>query len=90
MHCVWTGRLLLFGGYDLDHLIPVATLPINELWNLVPSYSDFNQHVKRARQPGENWRSDLPRRLGAIYHLYGTNLALKDALQRSSRLRFAA
>lgn len=90
IHCVWTGRPLVLGGYDVDHLIPVATLPINDLWNLVPSDPGFNQHVKRARMPSEDWRSDLPQRLGATYHLYGANLELKDALQRGSRLRFTA
>lgn len=90
IHCVWTGRPLVLGDYDVDHLIPVVTLPINELWNLVPSDPGFNQHVKRARLPSEDWRSDLPRRLEATYHLYGTSLELKDALQHGSRLRFAA
>ncbi|MGY2895514.1 HNH endonuclease domain-containing protein, partial [Deinococcus sp. UYEF24] len=90
VYCVWTGRSLMLGDYDVDHLIPVATLPINELWNLVPSDPGFNQHVKRARLPSEDWRSDLPQRLEATYHAYGASLELEDALQRGSHLRFAA
>ena len=90
MHCIWTGRPLALGGYDIDHLIPVATLPINELWNLVPSDPDFNQHVKRARLPGEDWRSDLPQRLEATYRFFGTSSELQPVLQRGARLRFAA
>ena len=90
MQCIWTGRPLALGGYDIDHLIPVATLPINELWNLVPSDPDFNQHVKRARLPGEDWRSDLPQRLEATYRLFGTSSKLQPVLQRGAQLRFAA
>lgn len=90
MPCIWTGRPLALGDYDIDHLIPVATLPINELWNLLPSDPGFNQHVKRARLPGEDWRSGLPLRLEATYRIYGGSSGLQDALQHGSRLRFTA
>jgi hypothetical protein len=90
MHCLWTGRPLFLGGYDVDHLIPVATTPINEQWNLVPSDPGFNQHVKRAQMPGDEWRSDLPRRLEATYRLYGTSAELESVLRQGSYLRFAA
>ncbi|RJF75543.1 HNH endonuclease [Deinococcus cavernae] len=35
--CPWTGQTLTPQRFDLDHLIPVSALPINELWNLLPS-----------------------------------------------------
>ncbi len=88
MRCVWTGQPLMQGRYDLDHLIPVSTVPINELWNLVPSDPTFNQHVKRARMPSEDWRPELPRRLEETYQLYGRSAALQDALRQGSSLRF--
>jgi hypothetical protein len=36
--CTWTGRQLdQPGGYDLDHLVPLAIYPMNDPWNLVPA-----------------------------------------------------
>lgn len=50
-HCPWTGGLLTPERFDLDHLVPVSTFPINELWNLLPSDPAHNSHVKRNRIP---------------------------------------
>lgn len=90
LHCVWTGKALQLGNYDVDHIIPVATYPINELWNLVPSDSAFNQHVKRALMPAEEWRGILPQRLIESYSFYERNPNLSNALRQSSRLRFTS
>ncbi|MBZ9715732.1 HNH endonuclease [Deinococcus multiflagellatus] len=87
--CFWTKRQLRLGAYDVDHIIPVATYPINELWNLVPSESRFNQHIKRALMPAEEWRSTLPQRLVEIYSFYQRSPALGEALRQGANLRFA-
>ncbi len=88
MRCFWTGKPLGLGGYDVDHIIPISTYPINELWNLVPAEPTFNQHVKRARMPADEWRTLLPARLTETYGFYERRPNRSDALHRSSRLRF--
>lgn len=88
VRCFWTGRPLGLGGYEVDHIIPVSAYPINELWNLVPAEPFFNRHVKRALMPADEWRGVLPERLTATYSLYGHSAGLRDALRRSSSLRF--
>jgi hypothetical protein len=49
--CPWTYKKLSAEAYAVDHIIPIAVFPFNDLWNLVPSDSYFNSHVKRARIP---------------------------------------
>lgn len=90
LYCFWTKRPLNLGGYDVDHIIPVATYPINELWNLVPAEPTFNQHVKRALMPADEWRSILPQRLMETYSFYERSPELGDALRRGARLRFTS
>jgi len=90
LYCLWTKKPLYLGGYDVDHIIPIATYPINELWNLVPSEPTFNQHVKRALMPADEWRDVLPQRLIEIYGFYERSPNLTDALRQSSRLRFTS
>lgn len=88
LQCLWTRKPLRLGGYDVDHIIPVATYPINELWNLVPTEPAFNQHVKRALMPADEWRAVLPIHLRETYGFYERSPSLSDALRRNSRLRF--
>lgn len=88
LSCFWTDKPLRMGFYDIDHIIPISTYPINELWNLVPAEPSFNQHIKRALMPDEEWRETLPQRLTKTYQFYKKNPRLEEALQRSSRLRF--
>jgi transposase len=40
--CPWTGKHLTPRKYAVDHIVPVAVYPTNELWNLVPSDHYFN------------------------------------------------
>jgi HNH endonuclease len=47
--CPWTGKQLTPRKYAMDHIVPIAVYPTNELWNLVPSDHYFNLHTKRAR-----------------------------------------
>ncbi|WP_438863289.1 methyltransferase domain-containing protein [Neptunicella sp.] len=43
VHCVWSGkRLKTAGQYAVDHAIPFARWPNNDLWNLLPSNSQIN------------------------------------------------
>lgn len=41
--CVWTGRSLAGRGIDVDHCLPWAAWPCNDLWNLLPASREANQ-----------------------------------------------
>ena len=41
-HCVWTGKKLRNGNYDIDHLLPYFVWFNNDLWNLLPCDSTVN------------------------------------------------
>lgn len=42
IYCVWSGRRLQ-DGVDVDHCLPLAAWPCQDLWNLVPSSSTVNR-----------------------------------------------
>jgi len=51
LHCVWTGRKLTGDRLDIDHCLPWAVWPCEDLWNLMPSSPAVNRHGKRDRLP---------------------------------------
>ncbi len=51
LHCVWTGRKLTADRLDIDHCLPQAAWPCEDLWNLMPSSPAVNRHGKRDRLP---------------------------------------
>lgn len=42
IHCIYTGKLLDRGDFDLDHFIPWSFVSHNQNWNLIPADSSFN------------------------------------------------
>ncbi|GGL11325.1 HNH endonuclease [Deinococcus radiotolerans] len=86
--CPWTARPLGPDAFDLDHLIPVATHPISELWNLIPSDPRHNQHVKRDRIPDAGRLTQALPILSGTYATYGSAGALSPVLQRDVTARF--
>ena len=87
--CPWTGRRLgRTADYDLDHLVPVALYPINELWNLVPADPHFNTRVKRDRLPSEARLAGAEPRLAETYARYLAAPPLARALADDVALRF--
>jgi len=86
--CPWTGKKLSSINYDLDHLLPISVYPINELWNLVPSDRQFNQHVKRDRLPGIERLSVAVPRLQNTYQHYLGSPDMAPALMQDAWLRF--
>ncbi len=40
--CVWSGRTLRNGHYDIDHVLPYSVWFNNDLWNLLPADSEVN------------------------------------------------
>jgi SAM-dependent methyltransferase len=50
--CVWTAKSLE-KKYDIDHSMPFARWPNNDLWNLLPTDSQIN-HQKSDRLPTEH------------------------------------
>lgn len=51
LYCVWTGRKLTADRLDIDHRLPWAAWPCEDLWNLMPSSPAVNQHGKRDKLP---------------------------------------
>lgn len=87
--CPWTlKRLTLPGQYDLDHLLPLAVYPVNELWNLLPVDREFNQHTKRDRVPDSERLAKAEPWLAAAYTNYQHSPALHQAVREDAKLRF--
>lgn len=89
--CPWTARRIRGRGeYALDHLVPVALYPINEIWNLVPSDPHYNSHIKRDRLPtAERLERSAPH-LTVAYANYERLDSTSRALHEDTRLRFYA
>jgi hypothetical protein len=88
--CPWTEkRIQRPEDYDLDHLIPLAIYPINELWNLVPADPAFNTTMKRDRLPTVERLVKAEASLAATYQHYLTLPTLAQALADDVSLRFA-
>ena len=51
MQCVWSAKSLK-QNYDIDHSMPFARWPNNDLWNLLPTDSKINNQ-KSDRLPTE-------------------------------------
>jgi hypothetical protein len=87
--CPWTERRITGStGYDLDHIVPIALYPINELWNLVPSDPNFNSHTKRDRLPSpQSLQRSFPHLIRA-YENYESHEALSKAIHEDAQLRF--
>ena len=88
--CPWTlKRLTQPQHYDLDHLLPLAVYPVNELWNLLPVDREFNQHTKRDRVPDAQRLTAAEPLLAAAYGTYQHSPALQKAMREDAALRFA-
>lgn len=87
--CPWSGKALRTrGDYAVDHLVPLAVYPINELWNLVPADPDFNSTTKRDRLPDAARRQQAQPHLADTYQRYLQQPALADALRHDVTTRF--
>lgn len=87
--CPWTERpISQSSAYDLDHLVPLALYPTNELWNLLPADPGFNQHAKRDRLPSSERLRRASPHLRQSYALYERSPGLGGALRDDARLRF--
>lgn len=42
IRCIYTGKLLAVGDYDLDHFIPWSFVAHDQIWNLMPADSSIN------------------------------------------------
>jgi hypothetical protein len=75
--------------YDLDHLVPLAIYPCNELWNLVPADPVFNQQVKKAKLPGSARLLQAQPVLEDTYARYAGQPLLARALAADVAARFS-
>lgn len=88
--CPWTQKTITKGTvYDLDHILPIAVYPTNELWNLVPSDPRFNSHQKRDRLPKTERLKIAQPHLEETYKQYGKSPKLTAILEEDATLRFA-
>ncbi len=86
--CPWTAKMISLQAYDIDHLMPLSVYPINELWNLIPSDSTFNCHVKRNRLPSLERLERARPHLELAYAHYNDSHALAQALAEDVSVRF--
>ena len=42
MDCIYTGRRLNVGQYDMEHFIPYQFVAHDQMWNLIPADPQFN------------------------------------------------
>ena len=61
MQCVWSAKPLK-QNYDIDHSMPFARWPNNDLWNLLPTDSNINNQ-KSDRLPTEHKLIDSKERI---------------------------
>ena len=88
--CPWTEkRIAVPGAYDLDHLVPVSIYPINELWNLVPSDSEFNSHRKRDKLPTHDRLLRAQPHLIRAYTHYEASPELASVIHQDVAVRFS-
>ena len=45
--CVWSGKNLISGAFDIDHCLPWSAWQCGDLWNLLPAASTLNRSGKR-------------------------------------------
>ena len=88
--CPWTKKALTAtSAFDIDHLLPLAVYPANEMWNLLPADRTFNQHTKRDRIPSLKRLVEAKPLVARTYTLYETAPDLKTAMREDAEVRFA-
>ena len=88
--CPWTEiPIRQSSDYDVDHLIPIAIYPTNELWNLIPSNPTFNQSIKRDRLPSTVALERARPQIIAAYRRYDDTKLLHRAFHEDVALRFS-
>lgn len=89
--CPWTSTPIRNGDrFDIDHILPIAVYPVNELWNLAPAEPAFNQHTKRDRIPSSARLAAAVPHLAATYGHYAASPSLARALADDVGRRFAS
>ena len=87
--CPWTGKKIQQGvSYNIDHIIPIAVYPTNELWNLVPVDPYFNSNRKRNKLPSPEILSRARASLVHTYQNYDSHENLSSVLQEDVSYRF--
>jgi len=91
--CVWSGKTIQPERYDIDHVLPFSLWFNNDLWNMLPSDRQINQHTKRDKIPTPKLiekRSDVIKHYWDQYsqewpHLFKSQMELSLSGQQSSK-----
>jgi SAM-dependent methyltransferase len=92
--CVWTGDRLTARNFDVDHCFPWSAWPCNDLWNLLPSRRDINQHKKGDKLPSFDALDSAGPRIvrwwRQAYWLEGQEAGWKERFQLEAHASLAA
>jgi hypothetical protein len=87
--CPWTSQPLYQTAYHVDHIIPLALYPTNELWNLVPAHPQQNI-VKNDRLPSRKRMAQASDNIRTSFALYCLSEPLNTVLRTEVSRRFSS
>jgi hypothetical protein len=88
LHCAWTGRLLTVSTLDVDHCLPWAAWPCDDLWNLLPAHRSVNRNQKREKLPSDSLLRSSQERIQSWWqaaYLKADNEALHERFKVEAR-----
>lgn len=84
IQCIYTGRAMGKGEYDLDHFVPWSFVTHNLIWNLLPADPSINSSKSNALPPLEKYMHEFSHQqrkaLQTIYRSNPSNKLLEDYL----------
>lgn len=79
---------MLGAPFEIDHVLPLAVYPMNDLWNPVPADPAFNQHTKHDLIPSLKCLIKIEPHLTQTYALYTSTPLLHKAFVSDTKQRF--
>jgi hypothetical protein len=83
-NCIYTGKPLGKGDYDLDHFVPWSFVTHNLIWNLLPADPSVNSSKSNALPPLEKYLQEFShhqqKALQTIYRMNPSNQLLEEYL----------
>ncbi len=89
--CIYTGKPLSVGNYDIEHFIPWSFVSHDQSWNLLPSDSSINSSKSNKLPSLERYFDDFVdiqfRAINIVYKKQPRNKLLEDYFILNSNLR---